>query len=147
MAGQLSRTPIIRRDDLREIAESRLAEADVLAQRGYSAACVYLAGYAVECYLKYAICRRLDWDALLGAFKVHDLEGLLLYSGLDKELRSDANVSANFRRVCSLWSMDAADSVRYRRPSEFTVDGARKFLSYLRDPENGVVVWLQSKLH
>ena len=145
MAGQLSRTPIIRRDDLREVAESRLAEADHLAQRGYYAACVYLAGYAVECYLKYAICQRLDWDALLGAFKVHDLEGLLLYIGLDKELRGNADVSANFRRVCSLWSIDAADSVRYRRPSGFTSEGAKKFLSYINDPKNGVVVWLRNR--
>jgi HEPN domain-containing protein len=146
MAGQLSTKRIIRRDDLREIADSRLKEAELLGSQGYHGACVYLAGYSVECYLKYAICRQLDLDELLALFSVHDLEGLLLCSGLDKQFRSNANVEENFRRVCSVWSMEGTRSVRYRRPSEFTPEEAKEFLSYINDPAHGVVVWLKKNI-
>jgi len=147
MVAQLSNARVIHRDVLREVADSRLMEAELLARQGYPGASVYLAGYSVECYLKYAICRRLDWDVLRGAFKVHDLQGLLLYSGLEKRLSGNARVMANFQRVCSVWSMETKDSVRYRRPSEFTPEGAKKFLSYINDPKHGVVVWLQDNIH
>lgn len=147
MASQLSTRGIIRRDDLKEIADSRLKEAELLANQGYHGACVYLAGYAVECYLKYAICCRLDLDELLALFSVHHLDGLLLYSGLDKKLRSNVDVDESFRRVCSVWSMEGTRSVRYRRPSEFTPEEAKEFLSYINDPAHGVVVWLKKNIH
>ena len=147
MAGELSTKGIIRCDDLREIADARLKEAELLARQGYHGACIYLAGYSVECYLKCAICRRLDLDELPAMFGVHDLKGLRLCSGLDKQFRSDAHVEDNFRRICSVWPLVGKRNVRYRPPNEFTPDGAKKFLSYINDPVHGVVVWLKKNIH
>ena len=102
----LSRERVITRDVLREIAESRLDEAKALLDTGHFGAGVYLAGYAVECYLKVAVCFTLRWDALLATFRVHDLEGLLLYSGFDRELRANTRVYDNFAKVQAIWKME-----------------------------------------
>ncbi len=145
MPPHLSKERIIERDALREIAESRLAEAAVLLTAKHYSAAVYLAGYAVECYLKYAICVTLDWDALYGMFKVHDLEGLLLYSGLDRALRQDEKVSTSFAKLEALWAIEGRDSIRYRRPSEFDDSSAQTFLNYTNDPLIGVIPWLRKQ--
>ena len=142
----LSRERVITRDVLREIAESRLDEAKALLDTGHFGAGVYLAGYAVECYLKVTVCFTLRWDALLATFRVHDLEGLLLYSGFDRELRANTRVYANFAKVQAIWKMEGDQSVRYRGPSTFSEDLARSFLGYIADPETGVVPWLRNRV-
>jgi HEPN domain-containing protein len=142
----LSRERVITRDVLREIAESRLDEAKALLDAGYFGAGVYLAGYAVECYLKVAVCFTLRWDALLATFRVHDLEGLLLYSGFDRELRANTRVYDNFAKVQAIWKMEGDQSVRYRGPSTFSEDLAKSFLGYIADPKTGVVPWLRNRV-
>lgn len=142
----LSRQPVIDKDALREIAESRIREAEVLLRGGHHAAAIYLAGYAVECYLKLAVCTRLSWDTLLATFRVHDLEGLLLYSGFDKELRADERVIESFAKMSAIWRMEGTESVRYRKPGEFDESTAKRFLEYVCDPETGVVPWLRSRV-
>jgi len=50
---------------------------------------MFLGGCALECLLKAAICATLKLDGLPAAFKTHDLEALLLYSGFRGELEGE----------------------------------------------------------
>ena len=145
MPVKLSTTPIISRDDLREIGDARMAEAKALLRAGHYTGAVYLGGYAVECYLKAAICATLRWDSLLGMFKTHDLDGLVRYSGLEKDLSEDEKVLENFRFVVGMWKVVDDDSVRYRAPSKSQIDEstARDFLESIVNPITGVVPWLR----
>ncbi|UCC31941.1 MAG: HEPN domain-containing protein [Phycisphaerales bacterium] len=149
MPVRLSKEPIISRDDLREVADVRLMEAEALLKARQYAGAVYLGGYAVECYLKVAVCVTLGWDALLATFKTHDLDGLIRYSGFEGRLREDAGVFESFAKIVDMWTIDTKDnrerkqSVRYRRPSEFDEPTAKRFLQYVGDPATGVVPWLR----
>lgn|GEM_PF-5788650 len=91
MAPQLSTKPIVLREVLAELVSARLSEAKVLVGAGHPAAAIYLAGYAVECCLKVAICKTLGWDALRGTFRTHDLESLMLHSGFDAASQESAD--------------------------------------------------------
>lgn len=143
MSPQLSKTRVIRRDTLVEIADARLREAEVLLKAGHFASAIYLAGYSVECYLKMAICVTLGWDELLGTFKTHDLEGLLAHSGFDSELRKDPQVKANFMKIVGVW---VPDSIRYGRPSDLDEKAASLFMKYVADAKTGVVPWLRKAI-
>ena len=143
MAPQLSKKPIVARETLREVAEARLKEAENLFDAKHYAGTVHLAGYAVECYLKVAICVTLHWDELRGTFKTHDLEALMLHSGLDDKLQKDARLVESFAKIKETWVIDGSLSIRYKKPSEFNERAARIFLRYVSDPETGVVPWLR----
>lgn len=135
-----------------EIAEARLLEAETLFQAKHYAGAVYLGGYAVECFLKVAICVRLEWDALRGTFKTHDLEGLLLYSGLDRTLRTSRDIVDSFGKIVQIWAIEASGnndgrrSVRYQRPTDIDEQTARRFLEYVANPSIGVVPWLRGRI-
>ena len=152
MPVRLSKQPIISRDDLRAIAETRLREAETLSHGGHYAGAVYLAGYAVECLLKMAICVTLKWEGLRGTFKTHDLEGLLLHSGFDGELRSSEGVIDSFAKIVQIWAVeeksekDGTRNVRYSRPESIDQQTARRFLDCVNDPKTGVAPWLLSRI-
>jgi len=146
----LDTRPIISRETLKQVADARLAEANALIESGHYAGAIYLAGYAAECYLKLAACVTLNWDHLYGAFRDHDLEALLLYSGLDKELRSDQEIYQSFVKIMNTWPIrkgpDKPEHVRYSGPGDFDEEEATAFLSCVSDMKAGVVPWLQSRV-
>ncbi len=142
MPISLSREKLVTVPELSELAESRLSEARVLLREGHFAASVYLAGYSVECCLKAAICRSLDWERLLGLFKTHDLEGLLLYSGFDRQLRADPAILRSFTEIIANWS----EETRYTAPSSIDRRKAEEFLRWVVDPKVGVLTWLQDRI-
>jgi len=84
--------------DLHKTAREYLRAAKLLRTRRSYDASVYLCGYAVEIALKARICRTLNWttgfpdtDAefrVKGNIKIHDLEALLDYTGLQHRVRS-----------------------------------------------------------
>ncbi len=138
----LSKKPVISREALQELGDARLREAGTLLEAGHYTGAVYLGGYAVECYLKAAICFTLGWDALLETFKTHQLEELMLYSGFERRLRETAGVHESFAKIMEIWSVE----MRYRRPVEFSKEQASTFLGYAGDAESGVVPWLRSMI-
>lgn len=88
-----------KRIEFQGLATLRLKEANVLLAQNYPDGAFYLAGYAVECALKSAICRTLDIDDffepgsgkvheakvkddVLHKFRTHDFGTLLVLSGL-----------------------------------------------------------------
>lgn len=106
------------RADFQQLATLRLTEAQTLLTHDLPDGAFYLAGYAVECALKAAICRTLGIDDFFesysskphGAkvrddvvqkFKTHDYGTLLVLSGLYFTLDNDFQ---NDRRLKSSWA-------------------------------------------
>jgi HEPN domain len=85
-------------NDITELADWRLEEADYLCKGGYFDGAFYLAGYAVELYLKAKIAENLDVidfysqyapkSDLSKTFLIHNLERLVLLSGLQTKFNA-----------------------------------------------------------
>src|SRR5438105_14590257 len=70
----------------KQVAHVRLEDASVLlAQKRYAGA-VYLAGYAVECLLKWAATKKRECLYLPAELEIHDLYVLLAEAGLKSSL-------------------------------------------------------------
>ena len=138
---------IVDQEVLERLVESRLKEARALYEKGLYAGCVYVAGYAVECCLKIAICQALDSDGLPATFTSHELEVLLLHSGLKRRMEREApEVRRSLAKIQGFWTMKGAESIRYIDPEEFMSDDAEDFLSWVTDATLGVVPWLRRQL-
>lgn len=103
------------------VARLRVAESRVLLDKGYSRGAVYLAGYAVECQLKYAVCRRNGCTELPARVKfapgqrektlyVHDWSLLLTAAQMQRLLSCQPRMEALFSRLSDLWG----PALRYR---------------------------------
>lgn len=110
--------------DIRQLAWQKLDDAEVLLQSGRADAAYYTAGYTVELLLKARICKTLqiegffDFDGsspkLLSKeayrpFKVHDLEQLMVLSGIYPEFEiyiQDADNENHWTSVMN-WKEDA----------------------------------------
>ncbi len=88
---------MIKRDELKRTAVDRLKDARILAENNRFEGAAYICGYAVEIALKYAICGTLNWEEFpftpgefkkLTNFRTHDLEILLLLSGIESRIKS-----------------------------------------------------------
>jgi HEPN domain-containing protein len=134
--------PIVEKDVLRRLAESRLNEAQALDRAGHYQGAIYLAGYAVECWLKVAICQTLDWEGLHETFKSHDLKHLLLHSGLVRRIDKASAVSRSFKQIIGMWPKDGGVELRYRDPQSYSEEQARVFLQWVTGEKEGVVPWL-----
>jgi hypothetical protein len=100
------------------VARLRIAESKVLLDSGKLHGAIYLAGYAVECQLKYAVCRR-NGSTLLAArvcfvpgqrerpLYVHDWSLLLVAAQLRGSLE---RMETLFWKLHELWGPD----LRYR---------------------------------
>lgn len=149
MPPQLTKSEIISRNTLEALAEERLREAQTLLIAGHYCGAIYLAGYSVECHLKSAICITLRWEQLRGTFKTHDLETLLLHSGFDRELRTCREVWPSFTKIHDTWIVEAREgreSIRYRDPTSLQKYDAESFISWVIDPEIGVVPWFRKRI-
>ena len=142
MAAQLSSARIIRRATLLSLVDCRIREAGALRIAGLHAGCVYLAGYAVECQLKFTICWTLGWDELRATFKTHDLELLLMHSGVDARMRGNAKIVESFAKICEIWKPDTG-ALRYDDPAKYEESTSSLFMQCALDPEVGVITWLR----
>ena len=134
---------VFSRDDLIALSEARLREAEVLVRNEEYAGAVYLAGFAVECCFKAAVCTSLDWNELRGGFKTHDLEGLLVYSGFDRRFRMNKHLVKSLASIIRDWKNG---DVRYNPPMSFDRKRAHDFLEWVNDPELGVIPWFRSQI-
>lgn len=84
------------RTEFQLLSGKRLDEAKALQSAGHYEAAFYLAGYAVECGLKAAVCKTLRIDLfnlstdLHKGFKTHRLDYLIVLAGLSVQLANDA---------------------------------------------------------
>jgi len=132
---------------LAEVAETRLGEAKALLAASYWVGAVYLGGFAVECYLKAAICRTHEYEDLPKECRTHNLVLLLTASGLEETLNKSGfeDILESFKKVVSYWNVQGDEHIRYAAPSTSKIkrETARQFLRFVDDAKIGVVPWLR----
>ncbi len=129
--------------DLRIAHEERLKEAKSLLRRGAFGSAIAYGIYAVEIYLKVRICETLDLEALPRAFQIHDLDGLLVLSGLRRRMDAlgTSPIKANWDELTTL---DVSD-FRYKPANSWTSEQAKKILDQIDHPKEGVLRWLKKQ--
>jgi hypothetical protein len=131
-----------------EIAwRDRLEDAESLLTSGRFATSICMALYALEICLKSRICRRLDLDQLPKAFEIHDLDGLLVLSGLSRKLNKQPRKPSRTKRNWDalLKMADRLTDLRYTDASKWNRQDAESILDMVRDPKHGVLTWLQKQ--
>jgi hypothetical protein len=98
--------------ELKRIAKARLKDSQILFNNKRYDASTYLCGYSIELALKAKICRKLNWDGFPQAnrefenckcLKTHDMEVLLMFSGLQEKIKLHYNAEWS---IISLWSSE-----------------------------------------
>ena len=87
----------------RQVAQVRLDDASILLKQKRFAGAIYLAGYAAECLLKWAVTRRLECVYLPADFEIHDLAALLRQAGLEPLLLDEAELRDVFWALADTW--------------------------------------------
>jgi hypothetical protein len=71
---------------------------------------IYLAGYAIECHLKFAYCERKNKHHLPADLEVHDWDRLIVAAGLLAEIKQESAMDAIYSDLADHWG----PSLRYR---------------------------------
>jgi hypothetical protein len=134
-------TPGAQLVDLQVAAADRLLDAEVLFANGRFASTIAMGVYSLEIHLKVLICKRLNLTALPRAFEIHELDALLVVSGL-QAARDSASVivQQNWARV--EYQVSLINAFRYLPNNQWNQNDAALFLQQVRDPPDGVVPWL-----
>lgn len=100
-----------------------MEDARVLLERRRFLGAVYLAGYAIECLLKYGVTRRQATLHLAEEFETHDVDRLLNASGLLLALQSESQIAAMFSEIVDKWGPE----LRYRTKALSQGDASRLY--------------------
>jgi HEPN domain-containing protein len=134
------------RATFQQLAELRLAEAQLLLEKGLPSGAYYLAGYAVECALKSIIAtgfraNEIPDKSLVNSVYTHNLKDLLnlaeLKSPLDEAMSENPDLRESWTTV-SNWS----EHSRYRT---WTADAAATMLEAVGAADKGLLQWLQKR--
>src|SRR5271155_437917 len=133
---------VIKRGRFWQAAEERWRDAECLHRAGRFDGAIYLCGYVLECFLKYAICVKTGRPGLYESEAKrygHNLFALLNASGFKESLykSSRKGLFLAFDRLNSVWST----GLRYGTKS----NDARSSKSFLNDTGD-VRNWLQQRL-
>ena len=127
--------------DIRSLADSRLEEAELLSANGFYDCAFYIAGYALELQLKAKICEHFNLPDfysqyvprtdLAKTFLIHNLERLILLSGLHAKFEVERIANTNFDSHwynVSLWS----EKSRYNLIGTQTITEITNFLESIK---------------
>jgi hypothetical protein len=137
----------LNRNDLQQLADDRVSDAEALLNAGRWSGAYYLSGYAVECALKASIAKQTnlhDFPDKIVTEKTytHDLIKLLDLAGLKLQLQLDTTPVAN-PALGIHWQhvKDWSERARYQQKTEAQ---ARRLYQAVTDPTNGVLQWIKS---
>ncbi len=105
-----------------------------------------MALYALEISLKAKICNRLDLTHLPKPFQIHELDELLILTGLSRKLEDPAAI-----RVKQHWDAivtgqaQHVNDLRYLPSTHVSRGQAEAILQQLTGPTDGVLLWLASQ--
>ena len=102
----------------KEVARLRLEDAELLLERQRYPGAIYLAGYALECLLKWAITERLECLYLPAELETHELDILLLQAGLGDSLRREGALRIMFAALADSWGPELPYLARAPAPKE-----------------------------
>lgn len=138
---------MIRHEDLKDIAVTRLKEARVLYQKAMYDGAGYLCGYVVETALKARICKNLrikeypDEGKDKSIFSSHDFDRLLLLSGLQSKInlghKKNKVLFANWSLLTS-WRPER----RYKL-GEFTKADVEELFKALEGSPQSFLTWIK----
>jgi len=135
------------KQNLVDLAETKLADAKLLLDAGRCGNAYYLAGYVIELMFKAILSSRFRADTLPDRewstkVYIHDfgkLADLALVKGeLDQRTDSDPEFFARWQVVLQ-WN----ESSRYNSRD---TDAARELIEAIEHPEHGVLQWLRARL-
>ena len=132
--------------ELKDLAQLRLLEAETLFAADLYDGCAYLAGYVVELALKARICKLLDIvdypdsGKLAKVYAVHDLDQLLLLAGLRKVLDPTNKILFDNWSTAVPWRPER----RYEAAGQVTRQDAEDILNAIRDGSHGVLTWIKT---
>lgn len=137
---------MMNRSDLQKLAKLRVKEAKVLLDNKRYEGAYYLLGYAVECAFKSCIAKQIKRyefpdKKLVNDMWTHDLNKLLILSGLRQEHRKESSQNENFA-LNWIIVKDWSEQVRYDLKT-VTPQKAKEFYSAVTDKQHGVLSWLQ----
>jgi HEPN domain-containing protein len=134
------------RNDLQQLADLRIREANILFAAGEYSGAYYLAGYAVECALKACFAKNVkqyDFPEKGRTDKVfiHDLKELLKHAGLkdqlDADLKKNVGLAASWEEVVK-WS----EASRY---FFWTKNQTEEILAAILEGKDGVMPWIKQR--
>jgi HEPN domain-containing protein len=136
---------VLRKDDLRAMAERRLGEAAALLAAGYWSGAYYLSGYVVELSLKSVIAGTFVASAIpdrkfVNDVYTHNLADLVKHAGLEPALKASSQSDLQFAaywEVAKTWREDS----RYR---DWTEAEARTMVEAIADRTSGVLTWIRA---
>jgi len=137
------------KEQLQELTQLRLREAEVLFAAGFYDGCAYLCGYVVELALKARICAILKVDEypsemkgpLRIAFRTHDFEDLKLLAGMEREISaSNPELLTNWS-VANRWKPER----RYEPLGSYDQLAAEEILRAIQAIPNGVLSCISSR--
>ena len=83
-----------------QLSIMRLKDANVLLENRRYAGAIYLAGYAIECRLKWAVTQRNQIDYLPAEYEIHELDRLLIAAGLQSALKKAGQIASHLFKFC-----------------------------------------------
>ncbi len=138
------------RNELKQLAKTRLQEAKVLFDKGFYDGVCYLAGYVLELALKARICKILDLaeypqsGEISRAFKTHKYGDLFTFSGLERKFNDAIGTNSSLLMNWSLltkWT----EEFRYRPIGSSSKKDAEKVINALDNPKDGVFTWIKKR--
>lgn len=139
---------MIKYEDLKIIAETRLKEAKVLYKNRFYDGAAYLCGYVVETALKARICKNLkikdcpDDGKDKNVFSSHDFNRLLLLSGLQEKIslknKRNKKLFVNWS-LLTKWQPDT----RYFPIGSYKKQDVEDLFKALEDSKFGFFVWIK----
>jgi HEPN domain-containing protein len=139
------------RREIQSLALLRLEEARMLFQNQLYDGAIYLAGYSIEFALKAVVCKTLDIDEFFQngvfpqtkTFKTHNLNDLLVFSGLytkfEQEKLQNSSFFNQWSHLQSVWS----EQLRYQPSGSTSRKDAEKLLEAIEHPNRGILPWIQ----
>jgi hypothetical protein len=140
-------------EEIKNLADLRLEEAQILLENGKTNGAFYLLGYTVELNLKYKICKMLNIDDLFdekcnlkkyfdgrNPFFSHDLNTLLVFSGLKRKFDEDKSNNKMLFKTTSLLIDVWSEKSRYDIQPKNSKD-VQDAIELLKN-ENGLLSWI-----
>jgi hypothetical protein len=146
-------------DELKRLTYEKLKAAKRLIEAKEWAFAAYVMGYALECALKAAACRtlhldtyppiKIDANRAAEGFKSHEIEQLLIISGLRTLFQLDAQspeIYDNWSTFTALYSGNWTE-MRYKSDtsSQFDETTVRRLYSSLYDNNGSIIKTISSK--
>ncbi|MDR1963823.1 MAG: HEPN domain-containing protein [Planctomycetaceae bacterium] len=149
------RTP----QEIESLAWDRLDEARILYENNKFDGAFYFAGYAVELILKVRICELFDIPNLFEesgqsasitigigelrrSVKIHNLQMLLVYSGLKKKFDTMVLSDPDFENINSYLIQKWSERSRYHLTGTIQPIIIQRILELLGDRTKGILQWL-----